>query len=97
MNHDAPDYSGFTRRIDEEITMEDLRYPGLITTFKAEDRDKYIALLDEIGITAEETGDKAILSILREEMSSLFAGFGTPEDCAKKIQSRVGIWLAEHR
>ena len=32
----------------------------------------------------------------REEISALSAGVGTPEDCAKKIQSRVSIWLAEH-
>ena len=29
-------------------------------------------------------------------MSAFVGGVGTAEDCTKKIQSRVSIWLAEH-
>ncbi len=28
---------------------------------------------------------------------SFLSGVGTAEDCAAKIQSRVSIWLAEHK
>ena len=38
----------------------------------------------------------AIVEIVEEEISAYLAGMGTAEDCAMKIQSRVGIWLAEH-
>ncbi len=36
------------------------------------------------------------LAIVLEELSALEAGVGTAEDCAKKIQPRASIWLAEH-
>jgi hypothetical protein len=35
-------------------------------------------------------------AIVQEEINEYLAGMGTPEDCAKKIQSRVSIWLSEH-
>ena len=35
--------------------------------------------------------------IVREQIPVFDTCFGTVEDCAKKIQSRVSIWLAEHR
>ncbi|MBQ3638141.1 MAG: hypothetical protein II953_07250, partial [Clostridia bacterium] len=35
-------------------------------------------------------------AIVQEEINEYLSGMGTPEDCAKKIQSRVSIWLAEH-
>ena len=38
-----------------------------------------------------------INQIMQEEIEEYLAGMGTPEDCAKKIQSRVSIWLAEHQ
>ena len=34
--------------------------------------------------------------IVREEISTYFGGLGTAEACAKKIQSRVTIWLSEN-
>ena len=40
----------------------------------------------------EELGE-----IVNEEISALSAGVSTPEDCAKKIQSRASLWLAENR
>ena len=79
------------------ITEEDLEYPGILSTFEREDRDKYVALFDEIGTAASERGIKEIRDILVEEASAYLAGRGSAEDCAKKIQSRVSIWLAEHR
>jgi len=35
-------------------------------------------------------------SIIREEVSAFLGGMGTAEDCAKKIQSRVNLWMSEH-
>ena len=36
-------------------------------------------------------------AIVQEEIDAYLAGMGTPEDCAKKIQSRASIWLAENQ
>ncbi|MBQ3706814.1 MAG: hypothetical protein II889_02795 [Clostridia bacterium] len=36
-------------------------------------------------------------AIVNEELSAYFAGAVSAEDCAKKIQSRASIWLAEHQ
>ncbi len=79
------------------ITEEDLEYPGILSTFEREDRDKYVALFDEIGTAASERGIKEIRDILVEETSAYLAGRGSAKDCAAKIQSRVSIWLAEHK
>ena len=38
-----------------------------------------------------------VQSIVNEEISAFLGGVGTAEDCAKKIQSRASIWLAEHK
>ena len=35
--------------------------------------------------------------IVTEELSALTAKHITPEECAERLQSRVSIWLAEHR
>ena len=37
-----------------------------------------------------------VQEIIDEEISGLLGDVSTPESCAKKIQSRVSIWLAEH-
>ena len=79
------------------ITEEDLEYPGILSTFEREDRDKYVTLFDEIGTTATEKGIPKIYDILYEEVSAFLAGNETAEDGAKIIQSRVSIWLAEHK
>ena len=39
----------------------------------------------------------AVREIVNEEMSAFLAGRGSAADCAGKIQSRVSLWLAEHR
>ena len=35
--------------------------------------------------------------ITTEEVNAFYGGVGSAEDCAKKIQSRVSIWLAENK
>ena len=86
-----------TRPMEEAITEEDLLYPGMLSTFEREDRDKYAALFDAIGLTPAEQGVQEIYNILIEDVTAFYSGVGSAEDCAKKIQSRVSIWLAEHK
>ena len=38
-----------------------------------------------------------LYAIVNEELSAYFTGAVSAEDCAKKIQSRASIWLAEHQ
>ena len=54
-------------------------------------------MLDEAGTPLRLMDDQEILYIVRDEVMSFLSGVGTSEDCAKKIQSRVSIWLAEHQ
>ena len=37
-----------------------------------------------------------LLPMILVSITNFLGGIGTAEDCAKKIQSRVSIWLAEH-
>ncbi|MCR5682925.1 MAG: hypothetical protein K6G29_10805, partial [Clostridiales bacterium] len=55
------------------------------------------AFLDAPVAPAYEELPFEVASIIREEISSFLGGVGTAEDCAKKIQSRMSIWLAENR
>ena len=82
---------------DEPLTEDALKKPGFVTDFTAEDFDKLERLLDTAGMPFTVMDLDEDWMIAREEMSAMFAGTGTPEDCAAKIQSRVSIWLAENR
>ena len=53
-------------------------------------------LLDSMGSPIIEDTPEDVWNIVNEEMSAFFTGMGTAEECAKKIQSRVSIWLSEH-
>ena len=52
---------------------------------------------DESGEPMLEYVPEAIWEIIEEESSAYYAGHGTAEDCAKKIQSRASHWVAEHQ
>ena len=52
--------------------------------------------LNNAGSPILERTPTDIQNIVNEEMSVFFSGMGTAEDCARKIQSRVEIWLSEH-
>ena len=54
-------------------------------------------MYDTPGDRAIDLLPTAVKDIIFEEVLELEGGVGTAEDCAKKIQSRVSIWLAEHR
>ena len=89
--------NGASRPLSQAITEDEMEYPGILSTFTREDRDKYVKIFDEAGCTAKEAGSDEIYAILHEEMSAFLGGVGTAEECAAKIQSRVSIWLAENR
>ena len=89
--------NGASRPLSQAITEDEMDYPGILSTFTREDRDKYVKIFNEAGCTPEEAGIDEIKAILYEEMSAFLGGVGTAEDCAAKIQSRVSIWLAENR
>ena len=89
--------NGMSRPLSDAITEDEMEYPGILSTFTREDRDKYVKIFNEAGCTAREAGSDEIYAILHEEMSAFLGGVGTAEDCAAKIQSRVSIWLAENK
>ena len=55
-------------------------------------------MLDDGGVTAilDYTPD-GIREIIHEEISAYLGKDGSEADCAALVQSRVSIWLAEHR
>lgn len=85
-----------TERTNEPITEESLEKPGRIIEYTDDDIEKVIQLLDEAGYPLIERIPDEIDDIVNEELSAFFAGYGSAEDCAAKIQSRVDIWLSEN-
>ncbi len=75
----------------------DLREPGILARFTEEDAAKMKTMLDEIGMPAVNGVPAEIAEIVEEEISVFLGGASSAEDCAKKIQSRAGIWLSEHQ
>ncbi|MBR4895522.1 MAG: hypothetical protein IKZ41_03770 [Clostridia bacterium] len=74
-----------------------LRKPGMILDFTEKTAEKLKTILDTAGSPVMESVPNEIDEIIREEISAFFADAASAEDCAAKIQSRVSIWLAEHR
>lgn len=71
--------------------------PGFRMLFDEAEAEKIIDWLDnKIGLPAHESISTEVSDIINEEISSYVGGVRSAEDCAKIIQSRVGIWLAEH-
>ena len=75
----------------------ELSEPGFLTVFTPEKAAQLEKMLDEAGTPLRLNDDEEILFIVRDEVMSFLSGVGTAEDCAKKIQSRAAIWLAEHK
>lgn len=72
--------------------------PGIKTTLTPEKAEAFKNLLETAGRPLSLGGDTGeITAIMEEEMSALIAGSCTPEECADRIQSRVSLWLAEHK
>ncbi len=53
--------------------------------------------LDGEGMPILEKTPDSVTEIVMEELSALRKGRGDAEECSKKIQSRVSIWISEHR
>ncbi len=79
------------------MTEDDLESPGILTYFTKEDAARIKTILDRPAKLLGGSENEEITAIVAEEISSLTAGVSSPADCAKKIQSRVSIWLAEHK
>ena len=72
--------------------------PGTAYDITKEDTDRIRDYFDNIaGSPIKADLPDEVAAILDEEISALIADAATPESCAKNIQSRVSIWLAEHQ
>ncbi len=73
-----------------------LTEPGILTEFIEEDERRIRDILDNhCGIPFALSANEDVTAIVNEEISVFLGGVGTAEDCAKKIQSRVSVMLAE--
>lgn len=81
---------------ENPIDESKLEEPGIIIRFTDEDRERLMSFLDNAGSPIIDQTPTAVTDIVSEEISALFAGQGTVDDCAAKIQSRVSIWLSEN-
>ncbi len=93
------DGSGSGRTYDpENPTKEsDLRSPGVITRFTEKEKEMLIKFFDEeCGSSISEVIPTEVQNMINEELSSFTSGAKSAEECAKVIQSRVSIYLAEH-
>ncbi|MBE6724519.1 MAG: hypothetical protein E7576_04870 [Ruminococcaceae bacterium] len=82
----------------EPFTEADLKSPGYICRLDKSDTDRLKTLLDDVfGYPMIDAVPEEVTEIVNEEISAFIGGVGTSEDCARKIQSRVSIWLAEHQ
>lgn len=82
---------------DHPRTEADLERPGILTHFTEEDADRIRAILDKPAVLLTDSMNEELSAIVNEELSAFAAGISTPEDCARKIQSRASLWLAENR
>lgn len=75
----------------------EMREPGIRKFFTEEDAQAMLKWFDEeVGAPAAGAVDAEITEIVNEEITSYLGGAKTAADCARIIQSRVSIWLAEH-
>ncbi len=89
--------SGHTYDPENPTTEDDLRSPGVICLFSDEDAEKLLSYInDNCGSPIGESVPSDVISIINEEISSFTSGAKSAEECAKVIQSRVSIYLAEH-
>ena len=82
---------------EHPMTVDDLRSPGILFRYTKELADSFKPLLDEVGSPRAAIVNEEISDIINEEISAFCADACTAEECAKRIQSRVSIWLAEHK
>lgn len=82
----------------ENPSTEELREPGIRTYFTKEDGARLKDFLDtKVSAPAiSKVINQEIIDIINEEISSFASGMRDAKACADLIQSRVGLWLAEH-
>ncbi len=74
-----------------------MRKPGFRMRFDEAEAAKILDWFDnKIGLPVTQTVGTELSDIINEEISAYLGGIRTAEDCARIIQSRVSIWLAEH-
>ncbi len=78
-------------------TSEELSEPGIVVTLTDEKIREIAGLLDTAGSPVTDRLDSDMMEIVGEELSAMLAGAATPEACAARLQSRVGILLAERK
>ena len=82
-----------TKNPDRERRLDE---PGILTEFTEADERRIRDVLDNhCGVPYTASADEDVTAIVEEEISVFLGGVGSAEDCAKKIQSRVSILLAE--
>ena len=82
---------------DNPRTQDDLDEPGVLAHFTPEDTERLIDYIDnDCGSPITEAMPTELQNIISEEITSFTGGAKTAEECAKVIQSRAKIWLAEH-
>ncbi|MBR4205051.1 MAG: hypothetical protein IKQ92_06215 [Clostridia bacterium] len=90
--------SGGMQIKDPEFASLNPKEPGSTYELTRDDTDRIRDYFDNVAGTPIKTNlPDEISAILSEELSALIADAATPESCAKNIQSRVSIWLAEHQ
>ncbi len=71
--------------------------PGFRVVFDEAEGAKMLDWLENgIGLPAGEHMEQGLLDIIDEEISRYLGGMQTAEKCAEVLESRVGLWLAEH-
>lgn len=82
---------------DNPRTQDDLDEPGVLAHFTPEHTEALINYIDnDCGSPITEAMPTELQNIISEEITSFTGGAKTAEECAKVIQSRAKIWLAEH-
>lgn len=69
---------------------------GIIRELTQADVDQLFEILNNAGVSRMEAVPSTVKEIVWEEISAMTAGVSSPEECAKKIQSRASLWMTEH-
>ena len=82
---------------DTPVSEDELDTPGILRTINADSIARLKAELDWPGFPIGDALPGEIGEIVDEEISVFLASAISAKDCSARIQSRVSIWLAEHK
>ena len=72
--------------------------PGIAVPFTEETAETSVGWFDDaIGLPVRKYSGSEMAEIVNEEITAYLAGTKSAADCARVIQSRVSVWLAEHQ